>query len=119
MEESVEIHQTLVEALAVQEMLRTLGFPPDDIFVAYYPDGIFVVLKTQGKELSVSCGEHPNGCDDLEFEKMWRDTVNAWNNTLTDDDMRQIIDRSKLRDDAVGLLGAIVNKGISIPANMN
>jgi len=109
------------EALAAHEILRTLGFPSADIYVRSCKTFLQVVLRSQAKEFVIDIAP-VNGPDrDLErlcdtadqFTKAWQDAVQAYNVTFTDSQRKEILEESKVRENAVDLLAAMILKGFT------
>ncbi|MFA4971535.1 MAG: hypothetical protein WC683_02900 [bacterium] len=107
------------EVLAMWEALRRLGFPAADIFCAYYPNQITVVLKMQGKEFTILCGK-PNMSQE-QFAKQWTHAAALWNGTepgMTDTTRAIIYQECELmKGGHIGLqlIGALKVKGIECP----
>jgi len=97
-------------------MFRRLGFKSDDIYMALYANGIFMTLKTQGKEFTISCGPYPEGVDGHKLEELWKDAAVKWNKTMTNIEKQALMNDSKLMQMGIGnMVLALQNKGVRIP----
>lgn len=79
-------------ALALHEMLRRMGFAPDEIFVAPYPPPheLQVVIQAQGKEFRIDVGMMTLSVE--KFIDLWPRAAQAQNEIFDNGDMRKLLD---------------------------
>lgn len=118
-----ELPLVVRNVLGTHEVFRKLGFSADDLYVSLNrtPEvpvtqvGVFVILKTQGREFSVTCGGWPMGKDD-ELQALWNRAVDAYNSgDLSDRDGQRILEESPAFRRAPELLLLLKDKGFQIP----
>jgi len=84
--------------------------------MALYANGIFMTLKTQDKEFTISCGSYPEGVDGHRLEELWKDAAVKWNEIMSDSEKQVLMDDSKLMQMGIGNMAlALQNKGIRVP----
>lgn len=109
------VHPTLREAIALHEVLRRLGFPADDIFVALNPDStMLIILRTQKKEVAIIAGSVPY--EGEEFSVMWTDFVNAIaDGQVEEEELYQNYKNSLALKLSEQLCLGLIRKGIKLP----
>jgi hypothetical protein len=109
------------ECWAVHQALRSLGFSPDDIYVALGADArnpefaaaLFVVLKAQGKEFIVTLAGYESEERAEAMLGKWTEFVTLWKDEVFDDDvMGRIYEKSNVIQNKVEFVIALHNKGI-------
>ena len=108
----------ICEALAMFETLRRLGFSADQIFCAHYPNQVAVVLRAQGKEFVITCGDSKMSSED--FYESWKHACSLWNDDepgLSTADREAIYEGSAILKvgGGLGMMAAIQAKGIDVP----
>lgn len=120
-----EVPEPMRVALATFEMLRRLGFTPEEILWHHNgnepPGGpeprgmMFVVLKVDDKEFLVRTGVVPTSYE--QWQKQWlRVQKAAKDHTLSDDDYDRMLLESEAYQFTDDFCQAIRAKGIRIPA---
>ena len=109
------------ECWAVHQTLRRLGFLSDNIYISIgkdirYPEAeacLFVVLKAQGKEFTVTVGVYPKETQADFAVDMWTDFVNLANNGEFDKkNLDEIYESSHVFKNCVQFVLALHGKGI-------
>jgi len=78
------------QQLAVFEAFRKLGFPSDDIYVAFYNGGeLFTTLKQGGKEFNVTISKGEK-VDAEAYQKVWLAESERWNTSMTNKERDEI-----------------------------
>lgn len=115
-----QIHPAIRQAIGCHEGFRKLGFVSDDLFVHFNPDNsMLVVLKTQGKDFSVTVG-WVEGVSHDEWQELWASAAEAVRDQrVTQKDMDRIWQESLPFNNAHGFLMAIMSKGIRVPNAVN
>lgn len=116
-----EIPRAMRNALGTFEMLRRMGFAPDDIFFDMREEDkmMAVVLKTQSKEFVVLVGIL-DGMAYEQFKEQWVRVVNALNaHEISDDDLSRTLVESEAYCFTHSLTTALMRKGIRIPAKFS
>lgn len=109
----MELEQVLNEALATFEAYRRLGFTSDEIFFTLDSVNIFMVLQTQGKEFTITCG--PRGVLDAnQITAEWNKKAEAWNGTMTAPEREQIWISSFVASHCGSLIDGLMRKGIRL-----
>lgn len=116
------------ECWAVHQVLRILGFSPDDIYVmpaksAAEPDGpptLFAVLKTQSKEFTVTLGSYRSESDLEMAINVWTEFVTRANAGRFDQAMLdEIYEASNIMRNRAQFLFALTGKGFKFLGTMN
>ena len=111
------IHPTIWHAIGCHEGFRKLGFLADEIFVHLNPGNspdMLVVLKTQGKEFSITVGFIEGMTRDV-WQQKWNEAV-AWANTTKDlDALNDCWTESVTFQKSATFIHALIRKGIEIP----
>lgn len=108
------MHATMKKLLGTFEMVRRLGFLPDDIYAMFANGGvIFLVLKTQGKQFSITIGPWRSG--EQSFKTAWETAAPAWNEGMTDQERLECLESSEAFHDVISLIHALDKKGITCP----
>lgn len=111
------IPKVIKELLATHEILRRLGFRSEDIYCCYYSNQIAVVLKTQGMEFTITCGEP--GMSGPKFAELWTRACALWNGTepgMTGTSRAMIFHNSEMISMGVfPLVNALKSKGFTVP----
>jgi hypothetical protein len=96
------------EAWAMHEAFRKLGYPAGCIFVHRNPDGeLFVVLRHSCRQFAVSCGLAGDN-----WQSEWNGFAEAVNDhSFSDKDLEQIWESSWVRQNSVGMLLKMAEKG--------
>ena len=124
------VHPSLLEALAVYETYRRVGFKPDQIYAGAVMQNICIgnvktneearlvitTVRVGDKEFTAQAG--PWDKTQEEFAKDWEDVANKWN-TTSEDERHEVWENSLTRQHATMLLVAIQAKGISLPCTLN
>jgi hypothetical protein len=125
-----DIDPTIREWLCAREMLRRLGFQPDEIVFAVKADGqvvdasgyamgpgrpvILLLLKTQGREFTWIIG--PTDLRVESIQQAFDEACEFWNRSLGDDpSWERFFKSSQAGASGVQLLVALQGKGIRIP----
>lgn len=120
------------EAWAAWEMLRKLGFKAEDIFWVFVPTAnaiprpgiaLNIVLRTQDKELAITCSHRLSEGESRRLERSSR----TFQETLSLDkfdeaDLRTALEASYVWKNQAGLIAQLISKGFSLPyanAKMN
>ena len=109
----------ICEALAMFEALRRLGFSADDIFCAHYPNETAIILKTQGKEFIITCGN--SGMSTEKFRSLWTKACAMWNGTEPgmSTKQREVIFEGSIilrqGGGGLGMVAALQAKGFDVP----
>lgn len=112
------IEPMFVEAYAVHVIYGAMGVPMDDIFVtvqALAPDGtpgIGVIAKQDGREFTVVVG--PFEIAPEVFAQAWPRACDRLN-ALSPEDRKQVADGTSIRDRAVEIFFAMMQKGFRRP----
>lgn len=113
------IHPTIWHAIGCHEGFRKLGFLADEIFVHLNPGrnpDMLMVLKTQGKEFSITVGSIEDMTRDV-WQQRWNDAV-AWANTTKDQvALNACWTESIPFQRSAAFIHALIRKGIEIPNN--
>jgi hypothetical protein len=116
------LHPIWRETLATWEVLRRLGFSPEDIVLGKHPDGRLYLVIESVSFASVVCLEDPtqsHAFKDVPVEEIyadWEKIAVLWN-TGTDAELKAIYDTSVIRSRAVSLLASMRLAGIIPPAH--
>lgn len=109
-----EIAPVYRKHLVVFEALRRTGIPAGDIFVAYNQGDPTTVVRTQGKQFTISMGIH---IDDPE-EKYVTDyqlAAEMWNATMTNEERVALYRHELSNDQFVDLVWMMRMKGLYLP----
>jgi hypothetical protein len=114
-----EINPVLKEALFAHEVLRSLGFEADEIFLLFDPDDepeyeIGVGLRTQGKSFNWGIGLIINHAGE-DIPKAWTEAVNLWNATDPEDDSEWKYKESESFAHAAGVYLKLKLMGFDVP----
>ena len=72
------------------EALRKLGFPSDEIFVAFYNGGeLFTTLRERGKEFNITISKGEK-IDAQAYQPVYEEVATAWNTTMTKKEREEI-----------------------------
>jgi len=113
------IHPTIWQAIGCHEGFRKLGFLSHEIFVHLNPGmspDMLVVLRTQGKEFSITVGFIEDMTREV-WQQKWNEAV-AWANTTKDlDALNDCWTESIAFQKSASFLHALLSKGIEIPSS--
>jgi hypothetical protein len=127
-DEPVDYPESVKECWAVHQALRTLGFKPDDIYVAagqsaghaFNPPAMFVVLRTQDKEFVVTLALFETDEAVESALQLWTEFAERWNADSFDQDvMDKIYNESNVMQNSAQLVLSIEGKGIRCPVTTN
>lgn len=113
------------ECWAVHQVLRVLGFSPDDIYVttgknAENSFGFFVVLRTQERDFTVTVGTYDSCTDVANDLKMWTDFAKQSNDAVFDKTiMEQIYLESFVKTNQHQFVFGLMSKGFYFPVTTN
>jgi len=105
-----EIPPILLEALAVHEAFRRLGFTPDEIFIRPAPPRVYMLVRRSGMEFAVDAGE--NTVPMHEFGAAWTQAAEWWNAHPPEGEA--VWNSSRVRANVVGLITALVDSGFAL-----
>lgn len=106
------VPECIERQLAYWEALRRLGFPADEIYVAFHGDRLFTELHTAGGVFRI---EVAYGVKDRKgYEAAWRAACDAWNGGMPESERRRIYEGLG-HGWAAGLVTALLRKGIRAP----
>jgi len=106
-----DIDTAMRQMLGATQVLRKLGFTPDDIYASLGHGNVgMVVLKTQGKQFAIACGRTKVTAGN--FDKTWAEVVTAWNGPMSDVDRQRIYEESNAYRNRIHLLMTLQQKGI-------
>lgn len=120
-----DMPKSIREALAMHEILRRLRFTPDELFVQLGADVrgkascVFVVLRTQGKEMIGNAGLLDVPAKD--FAELWASAVGLWNGShptleISRTTRARIYEESHVLSlGSIALIAALGRKGITLP----
>lgn len=100
------------ETLSTWDLLRSLGFSADDLYVGYQDGGALIQVQAQGLVFTV-CAACPGFTRETFFEA-WPIWCRRWVDA-TVAQRRQIVQQSEVRAHAVALISALLDKGFSLP----
>lgn len=101
------------EAFAMHELLRRLGFGPDDIYAMYSEGVLIIVLRSQGLEFSMNVG--PLNHTYEEFEETWKKFLFKLKRYEIDEDaLVKVWTESEVFKNKVNILFALVTKGFKL-----
>jgi len=112
------------ECWAVHQMLRMLGFLPDDIYVSIQRDGrtpgaplaFFVVLKAQGLEFATIVGSYNDAPEAYKDTDIWTEFVNHANaNAFDKTHLCDLFNASNAFTNKLTLLQSLMKKGFTLP----
>lgn len=107
-----EINPCFREMLGAFQVLRKLGFTPDEIKAARNPNGdLFIVLEAQDKQFAITCGK-TDMTEDV-FRREWIRTATAWNTDMQQDDRTRIYSESHAFRHRMHLLITLSKKGFT------
>ena len=111
-----DIPAPMREALGTYEMLRRIGFKPEEVTWHLNPDHMMLAsLQTQGKEFDIRCGILDARSPEAHL-KRWTEVITAYNNRqIPDEDCNRLLvecDAYRMTDE---MLGAMRAKGIRVP----
>lgn len=116
------------ECWAVHQALRSLGFQPDDIYVAagtaanlaFNPPAMFVILRTQDKEFIVTLGTFETGEAADKALDLWTEFAERSNaGEFAQDTMDDIYNTSNVMQNSVQFAVSLTAKGITLPLRTN
>jgi hypothetical protein len=119
-----EIPPSFRKAIGAREGFRKLGFSADDLhiiaaqaeIVSKTHLGVFMVLKTQGKQFNVICGSWKRS-QQKKFESLWPRVCEAVNNgDVSQTDMDRMWQESPCFINPKGFVLKLKEKGFCIPA---
>ena len=113
-----------VEAFAMHELLRRLGFLPDQIFVSTqpeledqsgddYPLHMLCILRAQDKEFAFDLGQ--TGLTREEFGTLWVEFVNEVIVKATHDELKEMWEGSGVFKVKLDVVQALHAKGFRFP----
>lgn len=119
------IDPTIREWLYAREMMRRLGFAPDEIFfvvnppgkqiiengILLYTDKVFIVLRVQSQGLDFNWTIGPTDVPDSQIESHFERAINAWNSADNSPELDFAFTSSRPFSQAVGLMNALHAKG--------
>lgn len=106
----MEAIQPLKECLAVWEALRTLGFQAKDIYLLVTPDSVGIEFDAKGERHAILAGKCSLPAD--EIQRQWLDLAQWWNAVATHAEKEDLWLKSKVGQDPMPLLSALVVKGL-------
>lgn len=119
----------VLEAWAVWEVFRRLGFRAEDIFWVFEPTvnavpgpglTLSVKLVTQGMEFRVTCSPRLTEEEAKDLERESRELTELLNSELLDQgEMERVFDNSYVYRNKVKLLSALHAKGFAFPFQLN
>lgn len=128
-----DVPTVLIEAWAAHQVIRTIGFSPDDIFLLVSRSaeidgewGVYTQLKRPDGTFTYFCGPvsivphalpfqavYADG-DENRILKIWEEFIERWNaNAFSRTLMESIFQASRARRNAVLIATKIMEKGIS------
>ena len=109
----------LKEALALHEILRSLGYPAKDIYLSVFSNGLGITLRHEGKEMAFRASDP--GEDIPEGEALvtaWNEALEWWNVTATKEEMDKLFLGSRSRQDVTLLIATLETNGFH-PGELN
>lgn len=109
------------DAYAAQQVLLTLGFKSDDVFVGCIPDPVrknvlTVALKAQGKEFHIAVHDMGDSADAESVNQEWYIFAEQIvNGRYTKDHLNALVLKSRFAPLISSLKAALVKKGFRIP----
>jgi len=110
--------RTIHRQLAMFELLRRLGFTPDDIYVSW--DDVnkvpFTLLKQGEKEFLITYNDAVDHPETMElYRQEWEAESERWNAGMTPDERTKIYKINVTAKTVDGLVTALREKGFYIP----
>jgi hypothetical protein len=109
------------DAYAAQQVLLTLGFKSDDVFVGCIPDPVrknvlTVALKTQGLEFRIAVHNMGDSADSDAVNQTWQDFANdIVSGKHTKEQLNSTVRKSQFFSLILSLKNALIKKGFRIP----
>ncbi len=108
-----DIPEIYLEALCYHEVFRRCGFDPDDLYITPQHDQLYVVVRAQGKQFSVSAGllseEHK-----LHLHEEWPAAVTRWNSNKDRVGFQRIWRRSKALATSAVITATLIGAGFEL-----
>lgn len=109
-----DVAPAIRQCVGIHEAFRKLGFISDDIFVGCCGSTAIVLLRTQGKEFSVTAGIYDGG--QAKFAEEWTKTASAIRaGEVPMADLNENYETLLNSMNSFGFLVALEAKGINIP----
>lgn len=115
----MDLPETIREAIFAYEVLRSLGFPADEIYVRM--QAAFGLLSIVLRHVDSPEWAWDIGLVDDEwkvetsFSVGWTEAVRLWHETCGDPIVRNAYFASRARGDLVGVMMSLISKGVRIP----
>ena len=105
-----ELPEHLKEVLALQDVLISIGYDQDQLFICPSKAGISISVYLNGKHHPFVATTVPM-TNEIEFMKRWTEVIATWN-ASSQEDRHLLVENSAARKSAVALLATLTTLGI-------